>query len=67
MTLSLGSVPMQRYSFETLELLRQAAVKPDRAVVVVTHDNRVFHFGERIAHMDDGRIVQVEERAVASA
>ena len=38
-----------------MELLREAAVKPDRAVVVVTHDNRVFHFGDRIAHMDDGR------------
>ena len=37
-----------------MELLREAAVRPDRAVVVVTHDNRVFHFGDRIAHMDDG-------------
>ena len=40
-----------------MELLREAAVRPDRAVVVVTHDNRVFHFGDRIAHMDDGGIV----------
>ena len=46
-----------------MELLRDAAVRPDRAVIVVTHDNRVFPFGERIAHMDDGRIVQVDERA----
>jgi putative ABC transport system ATP-binding protein len=45
-----------------MELLREAAVKPDRAVVVVTHDNRVFQFGERIAHMDDGRIVQIEDK-----
>ena len=45
-----------------MELLREAAVRPDRAVVVVTHDNRVFQFGDRIAHMDDGRIVEVEER-----
>ncbi len=45
-----------------MELMKEAAVKPDRAVVVVTHDNRVFHFGERIAHMDDGRIVQVEDK-----
>ena len=37
-----------------MELLREAAVRPDRAVVVVTHDNRVFDFGDRIAHMDDG-------------
>ena len=49
-----------------MALLREAAVRPDRAVVVVTHDNRVFHFGDRIAHMDDGRIVRIEERAVAA-
>jgi putative ABC transport system ATP-binding protein len=48
-----------------MELLRGAAVRPDRAVIVVTHDNRVFAFGERIAHMDDGRIVQVDERGIA--
>ena len=50
-----------------MELLREAAVKPDRAVVVVTHDNRVFQFGERIAHMDDGRIVQVEDKTQVAA
>ena len=50
-----------------MELLREAAVKPDRAVVVVTHDNRVFHFGDRIAHMDDGRIVQVEDKTRVAA
>jgi putative ABC transport system ATP-binding protein len=48
-----------------MELLRESAVKPDRAVVVVTHDNRVFHFGDRIAHMDDGRMIQVEDRTQA--
>jgi putative ABC transport system ATP-binding protein len=46
-----------------MELLRQTAVRPDRAVVVVTHDNRVFDFGDRIAHMDDGSIVRIEERS----
>jgi putative ABC transport system ATP-binding protein len=49
-----------------MELLRDAVVRPDRAVIVVTHDNRVFQFGERIAHMDDGRIVRVEERAITA-
>ena len=47
-----------------MELLRQAAVRPDRAVVVVTHDNRVFHFGDRIAHMDDGGLMMVEDKSV---
>jgi putative ABC transport system ATP-binding protein len=50
-----------------MELLREAAVRPDRAVVVVTHDNRVFHFGDRIAHMDDGRIVEVEDKTSIAA
>src|SRR5260370_1128855 len=46
-----------------MELLRAAALRPDRALVVVTHDNRVFGFGDRIAHMDDGLISNVEERS----
>jgi putative ABC transport system ATP-binding protein len=43
-----------------MELLRDIALRPDRAVIVVTHDSRVFSFGDRIAHMDDGRVVDVE-------
>ena len=57
----------QQTGHSVMELLLQSAVKPDRAVVVVTHDNRIFHFGDRIAHMDDGRIVQVETRGTLSA
>jgi putative ABC transport system ATP-binding protein len=49
-----------------MKLLSEAAVRPDRAVVVVTHDNRIFGFGDRIAHMDDGRIVKVHDRAGAA-
>jgi putative ABC transport system ATP-binding protein len=40
--------------------LIQVAVRPDRAVLVVTHDNRIFGFADRIASMEDGRIVRVE-------
>jgi putative ABC transport system ATP-binding protein len=29
-------------------------------LVIVTHDQRIFPFADRIAHMDDGRIVRVE-------
>ena len=43
-----------------MELLRKVAVQPGRAVIVVTHDNRVFEFGDRIIHMTDGRIERVE-------
>jgi len=43
-----------------MELLRRIAVRPDRAVIVVTHDSRVYEFADRIAHMDDGRVIRVE-------
>ena len=43
-----------------MEALIQVAVRPDRAVLVVTHDNRIFGFADRIASMEDGRIVRVE-------
>jgi putative ABC transport system ATP-binding protein len=45
-----------------MELLRDVAIDNNRAVIVVTHDNRVFGFGDRIAHMDDGHIERVEKR-----
>jgi putative ABC transport system ATP-binding protein len=45
-----------------MELLKRVAVQPGRAVIVVTHDNRVFDFGDRIVHMNDGRIENVEVR-----
>jgi putative ABC transport system ATP-binding protein len=43
-----------------MEALTQIAVHPDRAVIVVTHDNRIFGFADRIAYMEDGRIVRIE-------
>ena len=45
-----------------MELLADSAVHPERAVIVVTHDNRVFHFADAVAHMDDGRITHFEQR-----
>src|SRR5262249_60641390 len=46
-----------------MELLRQVALQPDRAVIVVTHDSRVFEFGDRTITMSDGRVERVEDRA----
>ena len=42
-----------------MELLAAEAVRPERAVIVVTHDNRIFGFGDTMARMDDGRVVSV--------
>jgi putative ABC transport system ATP-binding protein len=49
-----------------MELLAANAVRPDRAVIVVTHDSRVFHYAHSIAHMDDGRIVHTTRGSDAS-
>ena len=43
----------------TMELIQRIAVQPDRAVIVVTHDSRVYSFADRIASMEDGRIESV--------
>ena len=43
-----------------MELLRSVAVHPERAVIVVTHDSRVFSFGDRLVHMEDGRVERLE-------
>ncbi len=43
-----------------MELLREVGRAPDRCVVIVTHDSRIFQFGDRIAHLTDGRIVNIE-------
>jgi len=39
-----------------MELLRDIARDGNRTVVVVTHDPRIYHFGDRMAEMEDGRI-----------
>jgi putative ABC transport system ATP-binding protein len=43
-----------------MQLLRQVTVRSDRAVLVVTHDHRIFGFADRIIHMDDGRITRID-------
>ncbi|GKS59142.1 ABC transporter ATP-binding protein [Nitrospira sp.] len=43
-----------------MELLREVGRAPDRCVVVVTHDSRIFRFGDRMARLTDGRIESIE-------
>jgi putative ABC transport system ATP-binding protein len=37
--------------------LDEAAEDAKRAVLVVTHDDRIFPFADRIVRMEDGRIM----------
>jgi putative ABC transport system ATP-binding protein len=47
---------------KVMELLRGVAAKPDRCVIIVTHDNRIFKYADRMTHMEDGRIDRTEEQ-----
>lgn len=44
---------------EMMEILRDVALSPDRALIIVTHDQRILGYADRIAHMDDGKITQI--------
>lgn len=42
-----------------MRLLKNVALSQDRALVIVTHDARIFGFADRIAKMDDGHIERI--------
>jgi putative ABC transport system ATP-binding protein len=44
---------------KVMELFRDVAMDEGRALIIVTHDSRIFEFADRIATMDDGRIVEI--------
>jgi len=46
---------------KVLELFREVAMGDGRSLIIVTHDSRIFSFADRIAKMDDGRIVEISK------
>ena len=42
-----------------MELFHDVARKPGRAVIIVTHDNRIYKYADQIAQMEDGKIIEV--------
>ncbi|MBY0405562.1 MAG: ABC transporter ATP-binding protein [Cyanobacteria bacterium] len=42
-----------------IQLIKSLSVKADRCVLVVSHDNRIFGYGDSIVEMEDGRILQI--------
>jgi putative ABC transport system ATP-binding protein len=44
---------------KVMDILREVALGEGRALVIVTHDSRIFSFADRIAKMDDGRIERI--------
>ncbi len=44
-----------------MELLIDISKNSEHCVIVVTHDNRIFKYADRIARMDDGKIISTNE------
>ncbi|MGY6551137.1 MAG: ABC transporter ATP-binding protein [Erythrobacter sp.] len=42
---------------KVMDLLREVAVAPGRACIIVTHDNRIFDLADRILVLEDGRVI----------
>lgn len=49
-----------------MRLLKNVALDDNRALVIVTHDSRIFGFADRIAKMDDGRVVETIDKPVGT-
>jgi putative ABC transport system ATP-binding protein len=50
-----------------LELMRRLAHEQNRAVVIVTHDIRVADLGDRLVHLEDGKIASIENLRPSAA
>jgi putative ABC transport system ATP-binding protein len=48
---------------QVMEILNQASNDKNRAVLVVTHDDRIFRFADRILEMSDGCIIGESRRS----
>ena len=42
-----------------MDLLTEIATSPERAVIIVTHDNRIFSYADRTVSLLDGRIESI--------
>ena len=50
-----------------MELLKKIAQQEDRAVIIVTHDNRIYQYADYLVEMEDGRILATHQDAEAWA
>ena len=44
-----------------MQLLKKITQKRGTSMIIVTHDNRIYQYADRIATMEDGKIIKVEE------
>jgi len=46
---------------EMMNILHDLAKTEERALIVVTHDSRIYDYADRFVHMEDGRVVELLE------
>lgn len=44
-----------------LQFVRQHILSPERCIIIVTHDSRIYEFADRIMRMEDGRLAGFEK------
>jgi putative ABC transport system ATP-binding protein len=44
-----------------IEFVRKEVLSERRCILIVTHDSRIFEFADRIMHMEDGRVMRIED------
>ena len=48
-------------SAEVMELMKKIVREQNQTLVMVTHDNHLASFADRIFHIIDGKIVKIED------
>ena len=46
---------------KVIEFVRTEVLNDHRCILIVTHDNRIYEFADRIVKMEDGRIIGIEK------
>ena len=46
---------------DVMQLFRQLTADQGRTAVVVTHDQRIFHFADRVLHLENGHVVETTQ------
>jgi putative ABC transport system ATP-binding protein len=52
---------------KVMEILSNVARRTDRCAIVVTHDNRIFKYADRMTFMEDGRIDHTETKTTSAS
>jgi len=43
-----------------LEFVKTEVLNPNRCIIIVTHDSRIFEYADAIMKMEDGKVIGIE-------